>query len=126
MQLRKSVPRVELPASLLGYLVVVTLLVAGCQLFSTEQGTPGVEFDNRADVAVDVVFRNADGQESSLTKQLKPGTVIVVDAFTTDCSNHGTFIARDEKGNEVARRDGPVCRPSTWVIEANSSQPPAS
>lgn len=106
-----------------GALVLVGLLLAGCNLFSLDQ-VSGVEFQNRTDVTVEVVVRYETGEESSLLTQLKPGTVVTVDRFSTDCSLVGAYIARNAAGQEIARREGRICRPDQWVIEASPSPAP--
>ena len=68
---------------------------------------------------MDVVFVSADAPdaESSIYRGLGPhDSVAIGDKFRGDACMSGVLIARSEGGDEVARRDEPVCLPGEWVV----------
>jgi hypothetical protein len=111
-QRRFSRPARERP--LLGALLLAAIL-SGC---AAQDDHPVIVIENRLPDPVAVLFLNAAGQESSLVETISPGREHSVDVFPTDRCTPGVLLARDKAtGAEVARSQGPVCRPSRWIIE---------
>lgn len=106
---------------LLVVLVGMTAILMGCHLIGSERDNVAFRLTNNTDAVVDVVFVSADapGEESSIYRSLGPhNSVAVGDKFRGDTCMSGVLIARTEGGDEVARRDGPVCLPGEWAIKS--------
>ena len=100
-------------------LSLVIVLLAGCQLIGSERDHTAFRLTNDSDSVVDVVFVSADAPdvESIIYRGLGPhDSVAIADKFRGDVCMSGVLIARTAKGDEVARRDEPVCLPGEWVI----------
>lgn len=110
------------PALRLGRLLLtaalLSLVVAAC--WQTDQH-PVIRFENHTEVEVTVFYQNPSGEESKLQSGIGPGEAGQTSFFPTTTCTPGALIARDTSGNDIARFDGPVCRPSTWVINSPTS-----
>jgi hypothetical protein len=84
---------------------------------------PVILIDNQLAIPVTVVFQDEAGAESDVVETVPADSEYPVSIFRTDRCTPGVLIARDKAtGVEVARSQGPVCRPSRFVIVA----PPSS
>ena len=106
----------------------IALVLAGC--IATDNH-PVITIDNRLDVPVVITFVNAAGDEGPLLSRIAAHQGYAIDVFPSgsDHCTTGYMVARDiESGEELARSPNPVCRPSTWTIEARAggSGSPAS
>jgi hypothetical protein len=91
---------------------VLAILVAGC----TEAGYDAVQFRNDTTQTISVVHEAPTGQEAIIVHAIRPGQVGSDDAVAGGHCTIGVLIARDESGNEVARRTEPLCLGDTWSI----------
>ena len=105
---------------LLVLLVGIAAILAGCHLIGSERDYVAFRLTNDTDAVVSVVFVSSDapGEESSIYRSLGPhDSVAIGEKFRGDVCMSGVLIARTDGGDEVARRDGPVCLPGGWVIK---------
>jgi hypothetical protein len=103
---------------------IVSALFLAALLGACLDNHPVIMIKNRVDFPVTIGFVNSLGHESSLVDTVEPGLDWSVDVFPTTRCTPGFMIARDKAtGAEVARSQGPVCRPSVWVIEAPAASP---
>ena len=107
-------------AMLLGIILVMTV-AGGCDLISSERDVTSFRITNQTDQIVDVVYINSAGPggEDSVYQDLGAhSSVAITDKFRGDTCMSGPLIARDNSGNEVAKREGDICLPGEWIIEA--------
>jgi len=107
-------------------LLLVALTLGGCRLFAADTDVAGFGTTNRTDEAVDIVYINdvGPGEEGVVYEDLDTlSYVYVTDMFRTDICMGGVLIARDQAGDEVARRHGEICLPGEWIIEAPRPSP---
>ena len=105
---------------LLILLVGVAAILTGCHMVGSERDYAAFRLTNDTDAAVDVVFVSSDApsEESAIFQSLGPHeSVAIGDKFRSDACMSGVLIARTDGGDEVARRDEPVCIPGEWVIK---------
>ena len=101
-------------------LVVVVGALAGC----ATDNHPVIMVDNRTHTEITVVFIDQAARESSMVGAIAPGTRYPIENFPASGCKVGVLVARDTaSGAEVARSASPVCRPSTFVVEAPSAPP---
>lgn len=101
--------------------ILVITLAGGCDLISSERNVASFRITNQTDQTVDVVYLNSvgPGGEDSVYQDLGAhSSVAITDTFREDTCMSGLLIARDNSGNEVAKREGDICLPGEWVIEA--------
>ncbi len=98
-------------------------LVAGC----TSDNHPVVRIVNHANVAVDVmIVDEGSDNEKVIETNMKPGMEVTYDRLPSDQCSPVQLVAKNQQGTEIARNVGPICRPSTWVIEMPGSSPGGS
>jgi hypothetical protein len=108
-------------------LTLNALLVAGCGLWPIEIGDGGsntLNFVNDSDESVQVAYLPDVGREFVLVKGwIDPGK----SASTVEglgCTA-GTLVARNDAGEDVDRREEPLCQGETWRIGGDGAAPPS-
>jgi hypothetical protein len=104
----RSLPRLVAAA------ILASVAIAGC--FATDQH-PVIRFTNRTDLEVTVFYRNPRGEEQILASGIGPDEGGQSSLFPTTHCTPGELIARDTSGRNVATFSGPICRPSTWILQ---------
>ena len=94
------------------------MAVTGC----ASDNYPVVDVQNDSGEPVRVVMRYSGG-DVVVTENLPPGLSYPHSEMGT-CDD-ATLIAFDLDGTEIARKEGPICRPSTWVIPPSSAPAPS-
>jgi hypothetical protein len=100
---------------MIGIVLMLLAGATGCGLFQLDDH-PVLFVSNRTDLTLDVVLSFDNGGENVVASDLAPGGGMTYD-FMGDCEE-ADLVARDPAGVEVARKEGPICRPSEWVIRA--------
>jgi hypothetical protein len=97
-------------------------LIAACDPFALDN-IPVVMIQNHTDQAVDVVIVGDAGGEISVVTGLGPGGEYPYDRLATTTCSPAVLVARDDSGREIDRSEGPICRPSVWVIDGVAPSP---
>ncbi|HEY4189570.1 MAG TPA: hypothetical protein VGM28_04040 [Candidatus Limnocylindrales bacterium] len=74
---------------------------------------------NRSGVPLDILYVH-NGQTTPLHLTAPVDMVSPLSAFRDGCSD-GTLLAIGPSGQEVARREAPICAGDTWTIGASPS-----
>jgi hypothetical protein len=108
--------------------ILLAVFVGGCNLLpfgQSEAGYKAVAFQNQTTETVDVVYLPPTGVEAVIVHAIGPGQVGSDDAVAGGKCTIGVLIARNETGQEVARRTEPLCLGETWLIVADGGGSPA-
>jgi hypothetical protein len=100
---------------LLVSLIVFGTALSGCGL---TEGDRRVSFENRTLRTLTIVYVAASGDEVVLATNVSPGRIGGHDwVAAAGCLPANSVTARDELGQEVARRQEELCALETWIIE---------
>lgn len=105
-------------AATLAGIVSLAAISAGCGFwpFDTDPGYQAVTFDNQTTETVAIVYSPPNGPEFVLIHSIEPGRSVTNDAVAGGGCSTGVLIARAADGDEVDRREEPLCLGETWHI----------
>ncbi len=93
---------------------LAAMALGACGLFPVEPGVGDVLLvENATDQPIHIFYLRPAGERD--LGPVPPGSVVRV-VGTPECTDQ-PLIARNDQGEEVARREEPICRGDTWVVE---------
>jgi hypothetical protein len=101
-------------------LVAICCVLGGC-LREADVKFPYIENNTGQTVRV-LLAQHGQGQGSEVI-QIPPGSIGSLGNYTQSCTDV-TIIIRDSNGNEIARRDDPLCPGEYWIVGARGSLSP--
>ena len=107
--------------SAIGKLLLIAVLVAGCEIFNSDRILgENIVLQNGTSETIEI-FNVIDSVEWTIAT-IEPGQGYRIRAaqFTDGCLT-GPFVARGEDGNVVATREGELCSEDTWEVGAQAA-----
>jgi hypothetical protein len=106
--------------SAIGKLLLTAVLVAGCEFFNSDR-TLGENIVLQNGTSETIEILNVIDSVEWTIATIEPGQGYRIRAaqFTDGCLT-GPFVAKDEDGTVVARRDGELCSGDTWEVTAQA------
>lgn len=99
-------------------IVALAAILTGCGLwpFDADPGYQAVTFENETTETVAIIYTPPNGPEFVLIHSIEPGRSVTNDAVAGGGCSAGVLIARAVDGDELDRRDQPLCLGETWHI----------
>lgn len=96
-------------------LALAALIVTGCGMIGTDPTRTWFEVENRTNEPLDIVYDRAAGM--ILARDIPPGVKLNVDNPGEPRCTEFDVVARSNAGEEVARREPPMCGGDVWTID---------
>ena len=94
---------------------LAALIFTGCGMLGTDPTRTWFEVENQTHEPLDIVYDRAAGM--ILARDIPPGVKLNVDNPGEPRCTEFDVVARSSAGEEIARREPPLCGGDVWTID---------